>query len=132
MDALGPGIHRVASETYHADLLRPEPTLSSSLARVVLNRSPLHAWTAHPRMNPAYEPTERKTFDIGRAAHRAVLGAGGDYAAYPESTLASNGAASTKEAKAWAEEIRQRKCDLRSGAGRSVPWSEARARLVAR
>ncbi len=32
-------------------------------------------------------------------------------------------------ARAWADEIRQRKADLRSGATKAVPWSEARARL---
>jgi hypothetical protein len=35
-----------------------------------------------------------------------VLGAGGDYVAYPAEILASNGDASTKAAKAWAEEQR--------------------------
>ena len=101
------GIHFGVTEAdYHADTLLPVPTLSSTLARLVLARSPLHAWTAHPRLNPAWEPTEKKTFDIGRAAHRAVLGRGSDYAAYPAEYLASNGAASTKEAKAWAEEQR--------------------------
>jgi putative addiction module component (TIGR02574 family) len=34
-------------------------------------------------------------------------------------------------AKAWADEIRQRKADLRSGAMKAVPWAEARARLSA-
>lgn len=102
---LAPGIHSLPAEAYHADPA-PQPSLSSTLARMLLNRSPLHAWTAHPRLNPAYEPQERKTFDIGRAAHRAVLGAGGDYVAYPSEILASNGAASTKEAKAWADEQR--------------------------
>jgi len=34
-------------------------------------------------------------------------------------------------AKAWADEIRQRKSDLRSGATQAVPWAEARARLSA-
>ena len=101
------GIHfGVPEADYHADTLLPVPTLSSTLARLVLARSPLHAWTAHPRLNPDFEPTEKKTFDIGRAAHRAVLGRGSDYAAYPAEYLASNGAASTKEAKAWAEEQR--------------------------
>ena len=101
------GIHFGVTEAdYHADTLLPVPTLSSTLARLVLARSPLHAWTAHPRLNPAWEPTEKKTFDIGRAAHRAVLGRGSDYAAYPAEYLASNGAASTKEAKDWAEEQR--------------------------
>ena len=32
---------------------------------------------------------------------------------------------------AWAEEIRQRKKDLRSGTTKAVPWAEARARLNA-
>lgn len=102
---ISPGLHRIEAEAYHGDPC-PQPSLSSTLARLILNRSPLHAWTAHPRLNPAWEPTEKKTFDIGRAAHRAVLGAGGDYVAYPPEILASNGAASTKEAKAWAEEQR--------------------------
>ena len=102
-----PGVYADISEArYHADTLCGSPTLSSTLARTILSRSPLHAWTAHPRLNPAWEPTEKKTFDIGRAAHRAVLGRGGDYVAYPAEILAANGAASTKEAKAWAEEQR--------------------------
>lgn len=102
---LSPGVHRIEADAYHRDPCA-EPSLSSTLARLILSRSPLHAWTASPRLNPAWEPIEKKTFDIGRAAHRAVLGAGGDYVAYPAEYLASNGAASTKEAKAWAEEQR--------------------------
>lgn len=95
------GVHFDMPEaTYHADPA-PQPSLSSSIARTLLDRSPLHAWTQHPRLNPHHEPTERKTFDIGRAAHRAVLGRGGDYVAIPSDLLASNGAASTKAAKDW-------------------------------
>lgn len=91
--------------TYHADPA-PEPSLSSTLARTVINQSPLHAWTMHPRLNPAYEPIEKKTFDIGRAAHRAVLGAGGEYIEIPEDLLASNGAASTKAAREFIDAAR--------------------------
>jgi hypothetical protein len=100
-----PGLYRWPSEAYHADPC-PEPSLSSGLARLILNRSPLHAWTASPRLNPAYEPTESAAFDIGRAVHRAVLGIGDDYVAYPEELLASNGAATTKAAREWADEQR--------------------------
>lgn len=102
---LAPGVHQISGERYHADPA-PEPSLSSTLAKTMLAQSPLHAWTACPRLNPAWEPVEKKTFDIGRAAHRAILGAGGDYVAIPEGILASNGAASTKEAKAFIEEAR--------------------------
>ncbi|HEY2927009.1 addiction module protein [Piscinibacter sp.] len=34
-------------------------------------------------------------------------------------------------AKAWADEIRQRRSELRSGAARAVPWDQAKARLRA-
>lgn len=102
---LGVGVHDISAEQYHADPCAA-PSLSSTIARLIINRSPLHAWTASPRLNPAYESVERKTFDIGRAAHRAVLGKGGDYVAIPDELLASNGAASTKEAKAWIEAAR--------------------------
>jgi hypothetical protein len=100
------GIHfALPDAVYHGDPC-PAPSLSSTLARLILSRSPLHAWTAHPRLNPDWQPVDKKTFDIGRAAHRAVLGRGADYVAYPAEALAANGAASTKEAKAWAEEQR--------------------------
>ena len=33
--------------------------------------------------------------------------------------------------KAWADEIRQRKSELRSGLARAVPWDQAKARLNA-
>lgn len=102
---LGAGVHSIPADAYHADPA-PEPSLSSTLARLIVNRSPLHAWTESPRLNPAWEPTDSATFDIGRAAHRALLGAGGDYVAYPEMLLGAGGAASTKAAKEWAEEQR--------------------------
>ena len=33
--------------------------------------------------------------------------------------------------QAWAEEVRRRRQELRSGAARAVPWEEAKARLSA-
>lgn len=104
--SLGAGVHHIGSAEYHRDPC-PEPSLSSTLAKKMLQQSPLHAWTDSPRLNPAGEPTDTKTFDIGRAAHRAVLGAGGDYVAIPVELLASNGAASTKAAKEWISDVRE-------------------------
>lgn len=100
------GIYRIDATAYHADQFRDVPTLSSSLARVVINQSPLHVWTAHPRLNPDWQRTDSDVFDIGRAAHRVVLGVGNDYAVYPPDVLASNGAASTKAAREWEAETR--------------------------
>ncbi|HSV55137.1 MAG TPA: addiction module protein [Burkholderiaceae bacterium] len=33
--------------------------------------------------------------------------------------------------QAWAQELRQRKSELRSGAAQAVPWEQAKARLSA-
>lgn len=99
------GIHRFTSAEYHSDPA-PEASLSSTLAKLLLTKSPLHAWYASPRLNPDREQIDKKTFDIGRAAHRAVLGSGDDYTAIPEEMLAANGAASTKEAKAFIADAR--------------------------
>lgn len=50
-----------------------QPELSSSIAHVLVNKSALHAWTAHPRLNPNYRQEESAEFDYGRAAHSALL-----------------------------------------------------------
>ncbi len=51
----------------------PEPSLNSSAAKALVTQSPLHAWTAHPRLNENYRPKESETFDIGSAAHALFL-----------------------------------------------------------
>lgn len=104
---LSAGIHRLPSSVYHADPA-PLPSLSATLGKLAVNKSPRHAWHASPRLNPAWEPVNKKTFDIGRAAHRAVLGCGDDYVALPSDILAKNGAASTTEAKAFIANARDR------------------------
>lgn len=100
------GISHMPSAEYHSDPA-PEASLSATLAKLMVNKSPLHAWHASPRLNPDWQSSDKKTFDIGRAAHRAVLGAGDDYRAIPEELLAANGAASTSAAKAFIAECRE-------------------------
>lgn len=101
------GVTRLPAGEYHADPA-PEPSLSATLAKLITAKSPLHAWCQSRRLNPNWQPIERKTFDIGSAAHRAVLGCGDDYVAIPEDVLASNGAASTTAAKAFIADARAR------------------------
>ena len=75
-----PGIYPDLSDAaYHADPA-PEPSLSSTIARCLIGRSPLHAWTAHPRLNPAYQPRVSEAFDIGNVCHRLLLGRGAEFA----------------------------------------------------
>lgn len=74
--SLTPGFYYdMSAEDYHADPL-PEPSLSSGVARLLIDRSPLHAWTHHPRLNPAFEREEKKAMDFGSAAHELILGKG--------------------------------------------------------
>lgn len=94
------GICRISAAEYHADPA-PLPSLSASLAKLVVSKTARHAWFASRRLNPDWEAIDKKTFDIGRAAHRAVLGFGDDYVAVPDELLSSNGAIGTKDAKAW-------------------------------
>lgn len=69
---LGVGIHTIDAERYHADPCE-HPSLTSTIARILTSSSPLHAWTAHPRLNPAFENVEAPHFDLGTAAHGLLL-----------------------------------------------------------
>src|SRR3990167_1335678 len=66
------GIHTISAEVYHADPC-DESSLSSSVAKVLLNQSPRHAWMQHPKLNPDYRPEENSRFDLGSAAHALLL-----------------------------------------------------------
>jgi hypothetical protein len=58
----------------------PRPSMTQSIAKLILERSPLHAWHAHPRLNTkAHEAEEYSTAQaIGNAAHKLLLGRGKD------------------------------------------------------
>jgi hypothetical protein len=71
-----PGIYTdMTAADYHADPC-PNPSLTQSVAKVLLQRSPLHAWHAHPRLNPDYQHDDATKFDIGNIAHKMLLGRG--------------------------------------------------------
>ena len=68
-----PGIYEISESDYHADPC-PEPSLSSSVAKVLIDRSPLHAMLRHPRLNADYvEGEPSAAMRIGKAAHGAFL-----------------------------------------------------------
>lgn len=69
-----PGVYPdMKADIYHADPC-PEPSLSSGIAKILLERSPRHAQAAHPRLNPNYESENAQEFDLGKAAHSVILG----------------------------------------------------------
>jgi hypothetical protein len=62
----------LTSAEYHADPA-VRPSLSNSIAKILIEQSPAHAWLAHPRLNPNYVAEEESRFDIGTAAHMMLL-----------------------------------------------------------
>ncbi|MER7734150.1 PD-(D/E)XK nuclease-like domain-containing protein [Streptomyces erythrochromogenes] len=67
-----PGIYPMTADQYHADPV-PGGSLSSSGARKLLDRSP-----AIYRHEQDHGQAHKRTFDLGHAAHRLVLGEGAD------------------------------------------------------
>lgn len=75
-----PGIYfDVPEDTYHADPCAEGPSLSSSVAKIMVSRSPLHAWHAHPRLNKSLLLTPEESTpakDFGSVVHTMILGQG--------------------------------------------------------
>ena len=79
MTALGirrPGIYQLPAARYHADPI-VRPSLSHSILRLMLDKSPRHAWFAHPKLGPASAPKEPSSAMIdGTVLHQIILGRG--------------------------------------------------------
>lgn len=62
----------MSADDYHADPCE-QPSLSASIAHVLITGSPAHAKAAHPKLNPHMVKREDERFDIGTVAHRMLL-----------------------------------------------------------
>lgn len=72
----GPGLYALPPAAYHLDPA-PENSLSHSIARLLLDKSPRHAAFAHPRIGPAHEPSEPSDAQMrGSILHAMILGEG--------------------------------------------------------
>lgn len=71
-----PGIYDLPHDEYLSDPC-DRPSLNSGIARILCTSSPLHAWTAHPKLNPDWQHTVDEKFDVGTVAHDLLL-AGSD------------------------------------------------------
>lgn len=70
-----PGEYAVTKAAYEMDPCQ-EPSLRASLAWILANKTPRHAWWECKRLNPDYVREEKRHFDIGTAAHTMMLGKG--------------------------------------------------------
>jgi hypothetical protein len=67
-----PGIYEISMAEYHADPCEV-PSLSSSIAKLIVRRTPKHAWQAHARFGAAgLEPS--RVMDDGSTEHAMLLG----------------------------------------------------------
>lgn len=75
----------MSAEDYFADPCA-EPSLTQSIAKILIERSPAHAAAAHPRLapKPAEDEPDRERYDaakaIGNAAHALLIGRGKEIA----------------------------------------------------
>jgi len=74
------GIYRdFPTEAYFSDPC-PEPSFTQSLAKILIEQSPLHAKMAHPRLTPPTPDDDEDKYNkaqaIGNAAHALMLGRG--------------------------------------------------------
>ena len=79
----GPGLYySMPAAEYHADCC-DEPSLSSSIANILLTSTPKHARAAHPRLNPAAKNVSTKAMDLGSVTHELLLGRGSGFECLP-------------------------------------------------
>lgn len=71
-DFAAAGIHAMPAHRYHDDPAE-RPSLSASIAHLLVNETPWHAWNAHPKLNPHFEREEKQAFDLGNVAHALIL-----------------------------------------------------------
>lgn len=71
----------ITADQYHADPC-VTPSLSASIAKILVDKSPMHAWAAHPRLG-GKKFTSTKEMDRGTLCHRILLGKGADIVEIP-------------------------------------------------
>lgn len=97
------GVHQdVPERVYHADCA-PEPSLSSTIAKVIINRSARAAAWKHPRLRPASAPpAPPEEYDAKRAfgtvVHKMVLGRGKDVVSIDAADFKSGAAKAARDA----------------------------------
>lgn len=93
-----PGIYSaLTAEQYHADPC-VVPSLSSTIAKLLVSKSPAHAYHAHVRLGGAKDEGDEETSDpsaskakaLGELIHRLVLGKGADIEVIHEDAYRTN------------------------------------------
>lgn len=96
------GIHlNMTAAEYFRDPA-PCPSLTQSIAKILIERSPLHAWHAHPRLGAKERSTVEEPYvsaqAIGNAAHKLFLGRGKEVVIIEANDFRTNAAKETRDA----------------------------------
>lgn len=95
-----PGAYRMSADAYHGDPC-PTPSLSSSVAKLMLEQSPRHAFAKHPRLGGADDIADDKPTraqEIGTAGHKWLLGQGRDVVIIPARDYRTKDAQAARDA----------------------------------
>lgn len=65
-------VHELSGKAYHSDPCEA-PSLSASIAHILVTRSPLHAWHRHPRLGAGGSKSTKSMTD-GTIVHELLLG----------------------------------------------------------
>ena len=63
----------IAAADYHADTVADQPTLSASIASIIIAQSCAHGRAAHPKLNPYLVREDKAHFDLGDCVHSILL-----------------------------------------------------------
>src|SRR6185503_15222345 len=90
------GILNCSIDEYHNDPCET-PSLSASIAKLLIDKSPMHAHAAHPRFGgEKYESSAAQ--DAGTLIHRLLLGAGKDIETIDADDYRTNAAKAARDA----------------------------------
>ena len=67
-----PGVYDLTMDEHHSDLCIV-PSLSRSIIKLLISKSPAHARQCHPRLNPEYRDEHKKAYNTGSACHSLFL-----------------------------------------------------------
>mgnify|MGYP003651518206 CR=1 FL=1 len=108
-----PGIYQDCDATaYHGDPVAV-PSLSSTMAKLLVTKSPRHAWLAHPKLGGAKEEGDEEGFDpsaskakaLGELIHALVLGKGAEIVVINADSWRTNAAKAERDAAVAAGHI---------------------------
>jgi hypothetical protein len=70
------GLHLdIPAADYHDDCCAT-PSLSASVGKILIEKSPRHAWLAHPRLGGARRWEKNRSMELGSLAHETLLSRG--------------------------------------------------------